>query len=178
MDNFWTLIGRGSNIISIFGAIASIWLWFRMKYQLKKIRENAAQDLRDNSFREMHNYHQNINTTNPFVVCFELKGKNSSIRNDVDVFLKGKNISIIKNNFLEIKYDTLTKESFIDFVEELIQKRIDLKILGATEILVFLEGPLQAAALIGSVFSNWVPVKIYNLEPQSRRYEYWGFLTK
>ncbi len=78
----------------------------------------------------------------------------------------------------ELNFNNLTHENFDNFINELKIKRREFSAKGATEVHLFISGPMQAAAMIGSIFSNWIPVKLYNFDPQLREYEYWCHLAK
>ena len=93
-------------------------------------------------------------------------------------FLEAKKWEKKIKGIVELNFNGLTRENFNDFVVELKKKRRELEAKDATEIHLFIAGPMQAAVMIGSIFSNWIPVKIYNHGPHSRNYEYWCHISK
>jgi hypothetical protein len=174
-SNFLKLVGYISSFIGIIGATFSVMIWFKIRLQNKKILELASQRPGKDEFKEMVKIHEGIDTTSPFALCISLTDRSVSIKGDVEYFFKTKKW---KMPFEEINFSGLTHKNLDDFVSELKKKRRELNAKKATEIHLFISGPMQAAAIAGSIFSNWIPVKLYNLHPESRKYEYWCHLSK
>lgn len=174
-SNFLKLVGHLSSFIGIIGAIFSVMIWFKLKHQTKKIIELARQGPDIEGFKEMTEYHSKINSTAPYAFCVSLTDRTPSIKKDVENFFK---IKKWKMPIEELNFSGLTQENLSDFVAELKRKRRELSAKAATEIHLFISGPMQAAMMIGAIFDNWIPVKIYNMNPQSRQYEYWCHLSK
>lgn len=51
-------------------------------------------------------------------------------------------------------------------------------VASSSELLVSYKGPVSAAALVGMLFDNWIPVKMYQQSRGAERYEYWAPLIK
>ena len=49
---------------------------------------------------------------------------------------------------------------------------------GVTEVHLFLACPLVFAVAVGAILDNWVPVKVYHLNRETGRYEFWTPLYK
>jgi hypothetical protein len=67
------------------------------------------------------------------------------------------------------------------FLQRLKEKRFKFEIEGRTEIHLFIQGPVMAGVLVGTMFSNWKPVKLYHRPTNPgvpSIYEYWCPLTK
>ncbi|MGE5341734.1 MAG: SAVED domain-containing protein [Candidatus Omnitrophota bacterium] len=169
------IIGYISDCFSIIGAIISALIWLKIRYQNKKLMEIAGQKSYSQDYDKMIEYHNGINSLLPCAFCLSLTDRTSSIRDDVQKHLDHKKL---KMPIAELNFEGLTHENFSDFVEDLKKKRRELQARGVTEIHLFISGPLQAAVMVGAMFDNWIPVKIYNFNPQTRNYEYWGPLLK
>lgn len=61
------------------------------------------------------------------------------------------------------------------FVNALREKRRYLEAAGFTELHLFIAGPVQAGTIIGSMYRNWIPVKLYHKPSPAppQVYEYW-----
>lgn len=176
MDNFLKIIGHISNFAGIIGAFISFIIWLKIKNQSRRLIELARQNNNaDKSFEEMIEKHEGIHSDKPYAFCLALTDRTPTIKADVDNYLKEKNMNM---PIEELNRTGLTLENFSDFIKELKEKRRVFQAKGITEIHLFLTGPMQAALMIGSIFNNWIPVKIYNMDPQSRKYEYWCHLSK
>jgi hypothetical protein len=177
MSNFLLIVGHVSGFIGIVGAVFSVMIWFKIKHQNRKIIELARKTPDKNDFKNISEYHKEIHTSNPYAFCLSLTDRSESIKKDVENFLILKKWEK-KMKIEELNYNNLTHENFDNFINELKIKRREFSAKGATEIHLFISGPMQAAAMIGSIFSNWIPVKLYNFEPQEREYRYWCHLAK
>lgn len=47
-------------------------------------------------------------------------------------------------------------------VNSLREKRRYFEAIGCTELHLFIQGPVQAGTIIGSLYRNWIPVKLYH----------------
>jgi hypothetical protein len=47
--------------------------------------------------------------------------------------------------------------------------------VGCTELHLFIQGPVQAGTIVGSLYRQWIPVKLYHrpAPQQPQIYEYW-----
>jgi hypothetical protein len=71
--------------------------------------------------------------------------------------------------------DGINTENISDYIQKLREvRRGDLS--NATEVRLFIAGPVQAGTIAGAVFDNWVPVLLYGRN--GLKYEYWGPLIK
>jgi len=176
MSSFWTWAGNISSLIGIIGTGFSIAIWFRLKRETKKAIERSQRNVEDESYKEMVEFHSKISSTSPYVFCVSLTERADSIKKDVENYFKNAGEKI--EHFEELQFQGLTHENFPEFVMSLKKKRRFFQASGATEILLFISGPMQAAVMIGAIFDNWIPVKVYNFNPNTRKYEYWCPLIK
>jgi len=173
-----TWIGFIGSIVSIAAGILTFFIWLKVRWQNKKIKEmsgNLPEQWGD--FKKSCAYHSRINSSKPYAFCLSLTDRSESIRSEVEKFLKKKKWTDMMK-IEELNFNGLTPKNFPEFFDKLKLKRRELSASGATEIHLFISGPMQAAVLIGSMFSNWIPVKVYNLNPNTREYEYWCFIFK
>jgi len=83
---------------------------------------------------------------------------------------------------LEVEVLEVTREGFVraaDFptvMREIVELKHRLSERGITEVLVFYQGPVTFATILGAVLDNWVPAKIYAF--RNGRYELDFVLSK
>jgi hypothetical protein len=76
----------------------------------------------------------------------------------------------------ELKMDGIDPATNLEsFINELRKKRKLIEAKKFTEVHVFISGPIVAGALLGSLYDNWIPVKLYHkpTPAPSQVYEYW-----
>jgi hypothetical protein len=71
----------------------------------------------------------------------------------------------------------ISPDNIQDFYKQVRGKKLELELKEYTEVHLFFNGPVQAAAIVGCLFSNWMPVKLYHRQ-QGASYEYWMPLIK
>jgi hypothetical protein len=176
MDGTLKIVGHISDFAGIIGAFISFIIWLKIRNQTKRMIELARQkNNADKGFAEMVEYHSIINSSNPHAFCLALTDRTPTLKAEVENFMREKKW---KMPIEELNLSGLTHENFSDFIEEVKKRRRVFQAKGVTEVHLFISGPMQAAVMVGAIFDNWVPVKIYNMDPQSRKYEYWCHLSK
>jgi hypothetical protein len=84
-------------------------------------------------------------------------------------------------DIVELNMNGINNKGDIEnFVNELRKKRRLFEALQATEIHLFIAAPVVAGIMVGAIFDNWIPVKLYH-KPQPAPpsiYEYWMPLIK
>lgn len=175
IKSFLDWIANASNIIGIIAAFFSFLVWLKLKKQNKRLIELAKKTPKVEGLDKLIEYHKEKNTVAPYAFCLALTDRNDSIKGYVEDFL---NIKNWKMPIEELNFNGLTHENFEEFISGLRKIRRVFSEKKATEIHLFLEGPIQAAVMVGAFFDNWIPVKIYNLNQQTRQYEYWCPLIK
>ena len=89
-------------------------------------------------------------------------GLGGSIKGQVERYLAdhGQPMEII-----EVVRDGMVPQTeFPGVLEEVLEHKAELTRAGITDLHLFYKGPVSLAAAIGSIFNNWVPTTVYNLE--------------
>jgi hypothetical protein len=177
----WFSIEKISIIASLLAAIFSFAAWFRLRQNHKRLQEIAKNVPEFTSFKQTVEYYSEINTECPHVLSMSLTHNTNSIRGDVERFLK------VKDWFCKVKYEYEINmfginnlEDLERFVNELRRTRALLQEKNATELLLFIQGPVAAGVIVGSMFDNWIPVKIFHHPSPSPPdgYNYWMPIMK
>ncbi|MBL8150599.1 MAG: caspase family protein [Blastocatellia bacterium] len=126
-------------------------------------------------FEESWEKSKGIQTVKPVALAVCLIPTNPSIKNDVKRFLdsNGWEMPIEELNMEGIN----SKQDISKFIVLLKEKRRQFYESGVTEMHLFIAGPVQAGTIIGAIYSNWIPVKIYH-RSLTESYEYWTLLKK
>ena len=69
-------------------------------------------------------------------------------------------------------YSAQDLETFVNLLRE---KKRFIDASRHTEVHLFIAGPVQAGTIIGALYDNWIPVKLYHkpTPPPPSVYEYW-----
>jgi hypothetical protein len=109
----------------------------------------------------------------PVAFALSLVPSSESIKRVVDQFLQfqGWEMPVEELNMNGIN-NAKDLEAFVNALRE---KRRHFEVMGCTELHLFIQGPVQAGTIIGGIFRNWIPVKLYHKpSPQPPQiYEYW-----
>lgn len=60
---------------------------------------------------------------------------------------------------------------YYEVLRELHEQKLKMTEEGVTELHLFYKGPIALAVGIGSIFDNWVPVHVYQLDQQTGQYQ-------
>ena len=173
-DVIYSFIDQVGTFIGIIGAIISFLVWLKVKRQGKKLVELASTLKPLNNYDELKEIFRERNTGRPKAFCLSLIPTDMSIKSRVEKFLNSQDK---KMPIVELNMDGLSSQTFGDFINEVKKKRRG-ELSDATEIHVFIQGPVVAGAVIGAVFDHWVPINLYHYNTKSFTYEYWGPLIK
>jgi len=173
------ILTKLSAYLSLAAAIFSFWALLKIYIQQKKIEAITKRTI---DFTDLQNFiteNENINSLNPIVLCMSLlpDDRSISIKPHVEQFIKskfGKELNIEEINMDGIK----NADDRIKLIEQLKKKRRELEAKGATEVHLFIAGPVAAGVIIGSVFKNWIPVKLYSSIDSPAFYQYWLTIPK
>ncbi len=172
-NQFWTNFGRLDNLLGIATVIFTGYTAYRLWQQNKRFRELAKRFAPIENFKQLLEVHQGVKSSSPVAFALCLFDKNESIRKSVETFLatQEQNMPIEELNMNGLNG---TKD-LEDFVTRLREKRRYFEQKGYTEIHLFIAGPVQAGTIIGSLYRNWIPIKLYHRpSPQTPQvYEYW-----
>lgn len=174
----WELLSRISNGFQIFGGIFAFLAWFNLRIQNKRLLQAARADTpKIDGFNEEVIFQGDIHSVNPYAFALSLIPHGGSIKQDVERFLTTKGGKFKGMPIVELNYDGLGPDNIEQFINDLRVKRREFEFHGATEIHLFLAGPVQSGTLVGAIFDNWRPVKLYHND-RNKGYMYWCPLTK
>ncbi len=177
-DKILGFVGNSSNIIGIFGAVFSFLVWIKLRMQNKRLIELSRTLPVFEDFNERVNYWSEIRTLNPYAFAVSLLETSASIKGDVERFLKSKGHKWERMPIVELDMHGIGIDKIEEYLTQLRTKRKELEAKGATEVHLFLAGPVQAATLIGAMFDNWRPVLLYQRNRDTGNYEFWCPLIK
>ncbi|MBK9270719.1 MAG: hypothetical protein IPM48_03910 [Saprospiraceae bacterium] len=171
----WDILDKASIIIGIITVIISIAIWFKLQRQNIKIAQLAATTPPPNDWDKYYDEYKNIRSEVPFALVISLLEIQESAKGDVQRYFKGAGLAVSKIE--EIKMDGLrSKEDIKNYLTKLRECRRG-PLSEATELRLFIAGPVMAGTLAGAVFDNWIPVLLYHRN-RAGTYEYWGPLLK
>lgn len=184
-EEFWEIVNRIASILQIIG-LPLLGIGFYQIYKdysfRKKIGESFLQigDLMPKGFAERQVFAAKVNTPNPVAVamCLLPNSRTLSIKEEVAGYLKLLGGEFAKMPVVEFNSDGVDKDELGQFITVLKKARTELDVMQATEIHLFIAGPITSGLLIGSQFDNWKPVKIYAKNMTTRQYEFWCLLEK
>jgi len=178
MEIFFDFLEKISNSLGILSFFVSLIIWYKIYRQNKLIKAASRNIPHLKNFKEIKEHNDNINTINPVAFCLSLIPHQQSIKKDVDDFLKSKGGKYSKMQIIELNFEGISPDNIEEFLNELRMKRSELDAMRATEIHLFIQGPVQAATLVGAILDNWKPVKLYHNNRSTGTYEYWCSLIK
>ena len=147
-----SLLGWTANIIQILTALFAIWVFWNTRQRLKRYVERARA----------------VGTATPAALAIGIGG---SIKGTVRQYLDAHDLAGVPIE--EFVYPgLLPKRKFYDVLRELHKIKQAMTDTGVTEVHLFYKGPVTLAMGIGSVFENWVPVKIYEFDHSIGGYEF------
>ena len=177
-EQLWDWLTRFDTAFSILSTIFAGFAAYRLWQQNKRLRELAKTTPKMENFTEQVKYYGGIQTSKPMAFALSLISRGESIKDPVQTFLKtqGWHMEIEELNMNGIN-NSNDREYFMNALRE---KRRLFDAQQVTELHLFIAGPVVAGVLIGAMFDNWIPVKLYH-KPQPAPpsiYEYWMPLTK
>jgi len=179
VNDFLRIMANVSDAVGLLGSLFAFLAWLSLRRQRKALLEAARKTPSFDNFDTMVNYHSKIKTTNPYVLAISLLERSGSIRPDVENFLRTMGPEWEKIPILEIDMNGIDPHKNLkEFIEELRRKRRELDALTATEVHLFVAGPVISSTIIGAELDNWKPVKLYHKNHVTKQYEYWCPLTK
>ncbi len=181
LDYFYKIVALlepFESIISFITMIFAGYASFRLMRQNRRLKELARSTPKIEGFQDKITFYEGVQTTKPIAVALSLVPHATTIRNDVELFLKTKgwNMEVVERNMNGINLPS-DIEKLINYLRE-IRNLLDLQ--QNTEVHLFLQGPVVSGILIGAMFDHWKPVKLYHKPTPSvpAVYQYWCPLTK
>lgn len=163
-------VADSAGILTLFVALYTAW---KVRQQQKRFREVARQSGRIDNFQQLVRSFEGIKTEKPLAFALALTPNNPSIKNDVSRFLQ---IQGWQMDVEEITMDGINNRDDLEvFVKNLEERKRFFQSSSYTEMHLFINGPVQAGTIIGALYDNWIPIKLYHRNPSNPNgtYEYW-----
>jgi hypothetical protein len=152
MQGLERLLGWAANLIQVATFIFTIWVLWRTRVRLKRYIQRA----------------KTVGTAAPAALAVGIGG---SIKSPVRQYLDAHEMAGVPLE--EFVYPGfLPKRKFYDVLRDLHNIKQAMSDTGVTEVHLFYKGPVTLAMGIGSIFDNWVPVKVYELSKTTGEYEF------
>jgi SMODS-associated and fused to various effectors sensor domain len=174
MEQFFFWLGNIANILSLFTLVVSVLTFLKVQQEARKLTRSLAQVPPVDNLREAIDFAETIHSPKPVALAFSLTPTVGSIKNSVQGFLVAKRWRM---PIEEVEMNGLSPDNIQEFYEKVRHEKRRLDLKGYTEVHLFFSGPVQAGTLVGCLFSNWIPVKLYH-KTQGGSYEYWMPLLK
>lgn len=150
----------------------------QIRTAVKKVHPAVARSSGASGFLARINAYAGITTSSPYALAIDVLPQDAKLKVAVQTFLdaKGWEMGIKEISMRGVK----GRAGAATLVGKLRRRRGELAALGATEIHLFIAGPVAAGALACLVLDNWIPVKLYqkSLAPPPEIYEYFAPLIK
>jgi hypothetical protein len=173
LTNIWVWLNNIDTILGVLTAIFSGYAAYRLRKQAKQLRELARTAPRIENFQQLRQAHEGVKSSAPVAFALSLIPTSASIKRSVETLLnaKGWRMPVEELNMNGIN----SPQDLEDFVNKLREKKRYFEASGFTEIHLFLAGPVQPGTLVGALYDNWIPVKLYHkpTPPPPEVYEYW-----
>jgi SMODS-associated and fused to various effectors sensor domain len=175
MEKFFFWLGNIANILSLLTLVISTLTFLKVRQETRKLTQSLAQIPPVDNLDEAIQFAATINSPRPVALALSLTPTVGSIKQPVQDFLRAKRWE--KMPIVEVEMHGISPENMAEFYEKVrtVKRQLDLK--GCTEVHLFISGPIQAGTIVGCLFSNWKPVKLYH-KAQGGSYEYWMPLIK
>ena len=174
----WDFADKLSIVLGIITSIITILILIQTSLIERRSRVRRRSLEPTQNYQEAFESLRGITSPHPKALVLSLTGNRASIAPAVKRWLKENDLDM---PLVEVVRDEkLTERSAIEsFINELRGKvRSELDQANTTEIHLFVDGPVAAAALAGAILDNWGPVKLYQYNTLDGIYSYWGPLVK
>lgn len=179
LKTIWNYTTQLETVFSLLAMMFAGYAAYRLRRQNRTLRELAKTAPKYENFSEQVQNYEGVQTLNPVALAVCLVPTTPSIKKDVETFLQSRDWG--KMDIEELNLNGLNnEEDILTFHNSLREKRHLFDMQGRTEIHLFIQGPIMAGVLIGAMFDNWKPVKMYHKPHPSPPsiYEYWCPLVK
>lgn len=169
--SFGDIWGTISDTIGIGTFIVSIIIWYLVKREKDIVLQLALQNTPSGKgFKTLSEENREIKSKNPVALCVCLIETVESIKPPVEDFLKS---NAMEMPFREINFNGISNlDDMTKLNEALIKTKREITAEGKSEVHLFIAGPVFAGVLLGAVFDNWIPVKVYHKGKVSYEYQY------
>lgn len=162
MDS-WLWFGNVANIVQILSVIPFLLTAYWFFTRARRYRQRMAEV-------------EHKITEKPMALAISVLRQGEDISEQVKQFLKGCNLDMPVHAYT--KRAGATKDTIHTILADVSRLKIKMTAEGVTEVHLFLACPLVLATAIGAILDNWVLVKIYHLNHDTGRYEFWTSLYK
>lgn len=157
----WNTLGKLADvlqILSIAPLLFTAWLFFIRARRYRRRVEEMEKAI----------------TERPMALAVGLAG--IDISGQVKQFLDTSGLTMDVRSYT--KSSGLTKDNIHGRLRDILKIKSEMTEAGVTEVHLFLACPLVFATAVGAILDNWVPVKVYHLNRETSRYEFWTPLYK
>ena len=161
MNGFWQWLGNIASIIQILSAIPLLltaWWFFVRAGRYRRRMAEMEKTL----------------TERPMALAIGIAG--SDISGQVKQFLESAGLKMEVRSYA--KSGGVTQGNLHGMLHDILRMKSRMTEEGVTEVHLFLACPLVFAVAVGAILDNWVPVKVYHLNRETGRYEFWTPLYK
>lgn len=121
----------------------------------------------------MFESYKTIQTERAYTHCIRLLSNTESIKEQVTSLIKVNEMRV-KDGFKIIMYG-ISPDNIPEYIQKLKEMRRGA-LAEASEIRLFIAGPVQAGTIAGAILDYWIPVMLYTYDKS--KYIYWGPLLK
>jgi hypothetical protein len=173
-DYYLKNLNTTSNIIGLLTFFVSILIWLRVKHEQKKLKKLIYSLVPIQGYSTFYEEFTKIKTDNSAALCISLLIGTDSIKKTVKDFLEANSLQV--KIIEEVKMDGINSPEDIEKYINSLREMRKGPLADATELRLFIAGPVQAGTIAGAIFDNWKPVLLYHKGKIT--YEYWGPLVK
>jgi len=159
MPQFWSVLTCVSDVLSVLTALpmlaAAVLFLHRARRYRQRLQEMEGQT-----------------TPRPVALAVSLTGLD--ISEQVRAFLTAQGRQWSLRTYYRGK--DVSPTTLPTLVQHFARLKNELSRDGVTEVHLFYAGPVALGIMLGGLFHNWVPVKVYQLNFFSGQYEFWGVI--
>jgi hypothetical protein len=157
----WETLGKLADVLQIFSVAPLLFTAWLFMVRARRYRRRVE---------EM----EKTVTERPMALAIGLAG--TDIAGQVKQFLESSGMEMELRSYT--KSGGVTKENIHGMLRDILGIKSRMTEAGVTEVHLFLACPLVFATAVGAILDNWVPVKVYHLNRETSRYEFWTPLYK
>lgn len=165
METFWLWLGRIADSVGTLSVIATLvfscMTYLLVKREEKKYLKSVQEGTPTfDDFGKLLEANKGVRSEKPVALLIAVTTSNDSIKPNVNAFLKTQNWKMPTK---EIKMNGIDSvEDQKRFLQELMTKKREITAEGYTEAHLFINAPMFACVLTGSILKHWIPTKIYH----------------
>ena len=157
----WQVIGNAASVIQILSAIPFLFGAWGFLVRARRYR------------RRVEEIEKRI-TERPLALAIGLAG--TDISGQVKSFLDSNGMKMDVRSYT--RSGGVTRANIHGMLADILKIKSQMTEAAVTEVHLFLACPLVFAVALGAILDNWVPVKVYHLNRDAGRYEFWTPLYK